>query len=158
MTQQCPSSLLGGKLKAYIGRGLHNPVTGLHNPMLLDDAVSYAYDMFSYPILFCHLWEEKDRWVAFIKRSGVRWTVISLASLTHVHYTGVIHGYVFKVYSARSMCPIKMQYPKHVQAYNFVSISHVVVVTQLCALWASGICHKHSLVGALQRFTEFLLP
>lgn len=66
MTQQCPSSLLGEKLKAYIGRGLQNPITGPHNPILLDDAISYAYDMFLYPVLSCHLWEEKDRWVACI--------------------------------------------------------------------------------------------
>lgn len=86
--QQCPASLLGENLKANIGRGLHNPIIEMHNPISFDDEISYAYYMFSYPTVFCPLWEEKDRWVAFIWWSGVGWKIIPLASLTHIYYTG----------------------------------------------------------------------
>lgn len=53
------------------------------------------------------------------------------------------------------MCPVTMGYVKHVRAYNFVSMSPTVVVAQLCALWAPGICHRHSLVEPYKGLQNF---
>lgn len=59
------------------------------------DEVSYVYYMCSYPILFCHLW--KGRWVDFIRWDEVERTIISMVSLTHIHYTGMIHVYIMYI-------------------------------------------------------------
>lgn len=124
-----------------------------------------------FPILFCHLCigeEGQMDGVFFVFLFLMEWGGVEnhfpcFPDLNPVHRCDTwtyVCICISDVCSARHRVHEHMP-NKHVlhEAYEaYTSSRHTAVVTQLCALWVLRVSHKHSLVGALLRFTEFFLP